>query len=235
MVAAPVEEEHLVGGAIDHADEAIGLVDRPGGGPAGDAEVALHVAEEGHRVHARAVALVDEGDDRHPAALADLEELPGALLDALPVVEQHDGAVRRHERPVGVLGEVLVAGGVQQVHLAAGVLELQDAGGHGDAALALQFHPVGGDVAVGAAGLDGAGQVDGAAVEQQLLRERGLAGVGMADDGKGATTGDLAVQVRRWGVSRQGTSSGSGGRDGVAWRRRPRPLFCGRREMCRRR
>ena len=88
---------------------------------------------------------------------------------------------------------------------------------------------------VGAAGLDRARQVDGAAVEQQLFREGRLAGVRVADDGKGATTGDLAVQVRRWGVSRQGTSSGLGGSDEVAWRRRPRPLFCGRRPMCRRR
>jgi hypothetical protein len=34
--------------------------------------------------------------------------------------------------------------------------------------------------------LDGASQMDGTAVEQELFGERGLAGVGMADDREGA-------------------------------------------------
>ena len=39
---------------------------------------------------------------------------------------------------------------------------------------------------------DGAGKVNGAAIQQQLLRQRGFASVGMRDDCKGASLGDLA-------------------------------------------
>ena len=49
-------------------------------------------------------------------------------------------------------------------------------------------HPVGGRVARGLAALDGAGQLDRAAEQQQLLGERGLAGVGVRNDGEGAAT-----------------------------------------------
>ena len=44
---------------------------------------------------------------------------------------------------------------------------------------------------------DGAGHLDRAAVEQQLLGERGLARVGVRDDGEGAAAGDLAAELGR--------------------------------------
>ena len=47
-------------------------------------------------------------------------------------------------------------------------------------------HPVRGGMARRLAALDGAGQLDRAAEQQQLFRERGLARVGMRDDGKRA-------------------------------------------------
>jgi hypothetical protein len=50
-------------------------------------------------------------------------------------------------------------------------------------------------VARGAAGLDGAGEVDGAAVEQQLLGQRRLARVGVRDDGEGTPGGDFAFEA----------------------------------------
>ena len=60
-----------------------------------------------------------------------------------------------------------------------------------------------GDVAGGPARLDAAGQVDGAAVQEELLREGGLAGVGMADDGERPPAGHLGGEA---GV---GTAGGS--------------------------
>ena len=45
-----------------------------------------------------------------------LEQLDGLGLDALGGVDDHDGGVGSHERTVGILGEVLVAGGVEDVH-----------------------------------------------------------------------------------------------------------------------
>jgi hypothetical protein len=75
------------------------------------------------------------------------------------------------------------------------VLELQHGGGDGDAALAFQLHPVRGGGPLILAGAHGAGQVDRAAVQQQLLRQRGLARVGMGDDGEGAAARNFAFKL----------------------------------------
>jgi hypothetical protein len=75
-----------------------------------------------------------------------------------------------------------VARRVEQVDLVARVLELHHARRHRDAALLLELHPVARGMALRATRLHGAGEVDRAAVEQELLGERGLPGVGMADD-----------------------------------------------------
>jgi hypothetical protein len=66
-------------------------------------------------IAALAVDLVDEGDDRHVAQAADLEQLARLRLDALGGVEHHDGRVDRGQGAVGVFREVLVAGRVEQV------------------------------------------------------------------------------------------------------------------------
>ena len=113
-----------------------------------------------------------------------LEQLARLRLDALRAVDDHDRAVRRHERAVGILGEVLMARSVENVDAVAAVLELHDGGGHGNAALLFDLHPVGGRCA-GALALDLTGLRDGSAVEQELFGQRGLTGVGVRNDGKG--------------------------------------------------
>ena len=77
-----------------------------------------------------------------------------------------------------------MARGVQNVHALAGVVELQHRGGDGNTTLLLDVHPVGNSVLGTLLALDGTGLVDGSAVQQQLFGQRGLAGVGMADDRK---------------------------------------------------
>ena len=212
VILGALEQRHLLRAAIVDAGKPAAGEHRPRHRIAVDAELGLDVAQELERVLAGPVALVDEGEDRHAAALADGEELPGALLDALPVVEQHDGAVGGDEGAVGVLGEVLVARGVEQVDAIAVVVEGHHAAGDGDAALALELHPVAGDVAGRPAGLHAAGQVDGAAVQEELLRQGGLAGVGMADDGHrpaaGHLGGEAGVETAWSGRSRGGHGRG---------------------------
>ena len=127
---------------------------------------------------------------------ADLEELAGLRLDALGRVDDHDGAVGRHQRAVGVLREILVAGGVEDVDAVALVLELHDRRGDGNTALLLQLHPVGDRVTGRGLALDGAGQLDRAAVEQQLLRQGRFAGVGVRNDREGPPALDLFSIIR---------------------------------------
>mgnify|MGYP000255446597 CR=1 FL=1 len=75
---------------------------------------------------------------------ADLEQLPGLRLHAFRAVDDHDGGVGGHEGAVGILGEVLMAGGVQNVDAEAVVLKLHHGGRDGNTALLLNLHPVGG-------------------------------------------------------------------------------------------
>ena len=167
------------------AEKIAAAADRPGHRRGVERQRLFDLVQEIEGVAALAVHLVDEGDDRDVAQPADLEQLSGARLDALGGVDHHDRGVDRGQRPVGVLGKVLVARRVQKVEHEAFELEGHHRGHDRDAALALDLHPVGTGIAAFALGLDLAGQIDGAAEQQQLFGQRGLAGVGMGNDGKG--------------------------------------------------
>ena len=169
--------------------------DRPGDRRGIQRQRRGHLVQQGERVLALAVHLVDEGEDRDVAQAADLEQLAGARLDALGGVDHHHRGVDRGQRAVGVLGEILVARRVQQVEHAAGVLEGHHRGHHGNAALALDAHPVRAGPPLLALGADVAGELDRAAGAQQALGQRGLAGVGVGDDGEGAPAGDLGEGI----------------------------------------
>ena len=88
---------------------------------------------------------------------------------------------------IGVLAEILVARRVEQVEDGNPVpLERHHRGRrHRNTALLLDLHPVRARPPRLAARLDLTGDMDGAAEQQQLFRQGGLAGVGMRDDGKG--------------------------------------------------
>jgi hypothetical protein len=121
-----------------------------------------------------------------------LEELARLRLDALGGVNHHHHAVHGQQRAVGVLAEVLVARGVEQGDVAVVQLELERRRGDGDAALALDVHPVRHRVALGLLAAHRAGQLDRAGVQQRLLGQRRLAGVGVGDDREGAAPRHLA-------------------------------------------
>ena len=138
----------------------------------------------------RSYLLRNVSTGRRPGA-ADLEQLERLGLDALGRVEHHHDGVDAGEHAVGVLGEVPVAGRVEQVDDVVAVRELQHRRADRDAPLALQLHPVRRRRPPPVAGLDRAGPLHGAGVEQELLGERRLAGVGVADDGERAPAGGL--------------------------------------------
>ena len=167
--------------------------DGPVDGVGVDAQLCLHLAAELQGVPALPVHLVDKGEDGDVPQGTDPEEFSCLGLHALGGVDDHDGGVRRHEGAVGVLGEVLVARGVQDVDAVAIVLELHDGGGDGDASLLLNFHPVGGG-GPGPLALDLARLGDGPAVEEELFREGGFARVGVGDDGEGSPPGDFVLK-----------------------------------------
>jgi hypothetical protein len=143
-------------------------------------------SEEVEGVAALAVHLVDEGDDGDVAQPAHLEQFSRARLDAARGVDDHDGGIDGRERAVGVLGEVLVAGRVEEVEDAVGVFEGHDGGHDRDAALLLDAHPVGAGGDAVALRLHLARELDRAAEQEELFRQRRLAGIRVRDDREGA-------------------------------------------------
>ena len=190
-----LKRENLAAVAVEHALEVVPAADGPVDRIGADAELVFQLLHELERVAGLAVELIDERKDRDVAHGADLEELARLRLDALGRVDDHDGAVRRHERAVRVLREVLVAGGVEDVDAIALVFKLHDRRRDGDAALLFELHPVRDRVARGRLALDRAGELDGPAVQQQLFRERRLAGVRVRDDRKRPAALDFLFQI----------------------------------------
>ena len=156
--------------------------------------------------------LVDESDDRHAAQAADFEQLARLRFDALSRVDHHDRRIDRRQRAIGVFGKILVPRRVEQVEGDPLALERHDRTGYRNAALLFDLHPVGPRPPRLPARLDLAGKMDGAAGQQQLLGQRGLARVGVGNDGESTAIGSHDMSLL-WSSPRR-----RGSRVGQAWR-----------------
>ena len=85
-------------------------------------------------------------------------------------------------------------GGIQNIDAEAIKLKLHGRGGHGDAALLLNVHPVRGGVLVAFACFHAAGGTNGASIEQELFRQGGFTGVRVRNNGEGSPLFYLIVQ-----------------------------------------
>ena len=186
-----IEEGNAVVVEVIHAAKARTHADRPGHRGALDVQYRLDFVEQFDRRPAVAVELVDEADDGCIAQPADMDQLDGLRLDPLHRIQHHHRGIDGGQCAVGVLGESLVARRVEQVDHALAVGKLHHRGSDGDAALPFQLHPVRGGVPAALARAHRAGHQDGAAVPQQLFGERGLARVGVGDDGESAAAADF--------------------------------------------
>ena len=182
----PLEGHVLAGRPLDQAAEVAGHPDRPVHRRRVQPDPLLDLVEQLERLPAGTVPLVHERHHRHAPAAADVEQLQGLRLQALGRVEQHDRAVHRGQHPVGVLGEVGVARGVEQVEHRVAVIEAKRRRGDRDAPGALHRHPVGGHAAPAGLAVHRACLGDRRRVQGQRLGEGGLPRVGMADDGERA-------------------------------------------------
>ncbi len=183
------EVEFLFVDVID-ALELRTLVDGPRQGAHLDFQLLLQLVEQVEGVTALTVHLVDEDDDGRIAHTAHRHQFAGLGLDALGTVDDDDGRIDSRQRAIGVLGKVLVARRVKDVHLvlhvrAVGrVVELHDRRRHRDAALLLNVHPVGGSRLLDLVVLDCTGHLNLSAKQQEFLCQRGLTGVGVRYDGE---------------------------------------------------
>jgi hypothetical protein len=132
--------------------------DGPGDRRATDFENILDFVQQLDGFATVAIQFVDEGENRGIAQAADFHQFDGAFLDAAGAVDHHQRRIHGGQGAVGVFGEILMAGGVEQVDDAFAVGKLHHRGGDRNPALLFQFHPVAGGVAGGLAAFDRAGQ-----------------------------------------------------------------------------
>ena len=156
-----------------------------------NAQLPLHLVQQVEGVLGLPVHLINKGKNGNVPHGADLEQLPGLGLHALGTVNDHHRRVRRHQGAVGILGEVLVARGVQNVDAVAVILKLHHRRRDGNTTLLLNLHPVGSCCPGVLLSLDHTRLGDGAAVEQELLRQGGFTGVRVRNDGKGPAAADF--------------------------------------------
>ena len=133
-------------------------------------------------VRAGKIDFVDDGDDFQAVVDGDVAVGEGLRLDALGGIDHQQRAFAGGERAGDLVGEIDVAGGVDEIELIGlailGQVHHADGVGlDGDAALALQFHGVEDLLLAGhLAGAERAGDL------QHTVGERGLAVVDMRDD-----------------------------------------------------
>ena len=175
----------LAGAAVEDAAEVAGLADRPGQGSGAQPDLGLDEVHQLECGEAGAVPLVDDRHHRDAAQGADLEQLEGLRLEPLAGVDEHHGRVDGREHAVGVLGEVAVAGRVDEVDHVVAVDELQCRRRDRDAAGLLHRHPVRHRGAPVALAVDGSGLGDHPGVQRERLGQGGLPRVGVADHGEG--------------------------------------------------
>ncbi len=94
-----------------------------------------------------------------------------------------------------------MAGSVEQVALHAAVVEGQRGRGDRDAALLLHLHPVARSRPATRARLDSTGLAHSPGVEEELLGEGRLPGVGVTDDGECATASRLGHRISHVGMA----------------------------------
>ena len=197
----------FLGLAVVDALEAEPGPERPVDRVSADAQHAFQLVDQRQRIARRAVHLVHERENGDSAAAADLEQFAGLGFDAFARVDDHHHGVHGRQHAVGVLGEIFVAGRVQEVDAVAVVVELEHRGADRDAALALQFHPVRGGRALVLAVRHRPRKLHRPAVKQQLLGKGRLARVGMGNDGEGAAPGYFSLHG--WIEKEAGVSSKS--------------------------
>ena len=152
---------------------------RPGHRRAVDTQHRFHLVQQFHRITSLAIHLINKRHDRGIAQPADIHQLDRAFLDTLGRIDHHQRRIYRGQRPIGVFGEIRVAGCIQQIDDKVAIFKLHHRGRYRNAAFLLEFHPVRRRVATTLTSANSPGFLNGATVMQEFFRQRGLARIGM--------------------------------------------------------
>ena len=121
------------------------------------------------------------------------------LFDTFDTVDHQDDRIHGGQRTIGVLGEVLVTGRIEDVDPPALVIEAHHRGGNRDTALFLDLHEVGGSGFSDLVTLHRTGRDDRAAEEEEFFGEGRLTGVGVTDDAESPAFRDFLFELHGTG------------------------------------
>ncbi len=190
-----------------------------------DGQHVLELLDDDVRLGRGQVDLVEDGDDDEALRQRQVDVGQGLGLDALRGVDDEDGALAGLQAAADLVGEVDVAGRVDEVEpvaqaIARDVLQVHGAGLDGDALLALEVHAVE-DLAHHLALVEGVGDL------QETVGQRRLAVVDVGDDARscaGAPGGSVpwgcAILTRRVLLERA-TPLGADRPHATCWRALP--------------
>ena len=159
-----------------------------------DRKVFLNFVDDVEHIAAFAVHLVTEGQDRKVTQAADFEQLLGLAFHTLCTVDHHHGCIHRRQRAVGILREVRVAGGVNEVEPKVLKVERHRRCGHGNPAILFHRHKVGPCATRFALCADLTSHLDRTTEQQELFGKSGLTGVRVRNDRERAATCDFSGQ-----------------------------------------
>ena len=127
---------------VVNALEQLAAANGPGDRRAADFQLVFHFIQQLHRVADVTVKFVHKRQDRRIAQTGDFHQLTGTILDAFRGIDNHQTAVHRRQRTIGIFGEVFVPRSIQQIDQTVVIRELHYGSGNGDTALLFHFHPV---------------------------------------------------------------------------------------------
>ncbi|AMO50670.1 Hypothetical protein AKI40_4295 [Enterobacter sp. FY-07] len=159
-------------------------------------QLIFHFIQQLHRIADVTVKFVHKRQDRRVAQTGDFHQLTRPVFNAFCGINHHQTAVHCRQRTVGILGEVFVPGGIQQVNETGFIRELHYGGGNGNTTLLFHLHPVGFCMLAGTTAFYRTGSLDRLSEQQHLFSDGGFTSIGVRDDSERTALRHL-LKIRR--------------------------------------
>ncbi len=182
---------------VIHTFEFHAHADRPTERAHANAEFRLEFVEQIERITSFAVHFVHENHHRCAAHGADLHQFARLCLHTFGSINHNDDAIHGRERAESIFGKILVARRIENVYFVAIVFETHHRSSDRNAALFLDFHPVGCGSFFDFVRFHCARHMNGATEKQQFFGECGLTSIGVRYDGESAPAIDFGFKHRK--------------------------------------
>ena len=182
-----VEETDLFRFSVIHALKIMAATDGPVNGTGTDSQHLFNFIQKSVRISGLSIKLIDEGENGDMPHNTDFKELNGLGLHTLCSVNDHHRTVSRHQGSIGILREILVSRGIQNINAFSVIVKLKHGGGYGNSPFLLNLHPVGNRMLCGLSSLYRSCQIDGTTIEKKLLRKGSFSCVRVGNNRKGSS------------------------------------------------